>query len=706
MKSTLLSIVAFLCLTCSFWSYADTTEIALGTKLLQVDFGVGQGLNGWNEVSQKDQGTLIDLVDINGQTLDAKLEVSGFNSTYASSDGTQTPKVDLDLPVEATQDALFGHPELFKNEILPKGIVTLSGLDPTKQYDLTLFSSRLDSQYNRETHLVVTGDSVYTEAEVDTHTNHSEAVISYGITPNSAGEILIEASPGDDNDQRYNMFYLNAITLYESLDPSINNLGIKTDFGDIQPTYNPDWQYKVTNHTADNHLSCDLNDTASFGCDYVVTPDFYYGRIFMKENLRQLDPQPGEKVCVAPGTYNDLGVFRIHGTEEEPITVTNCGGQVVIEGSIDTRFSSNIKILGNGSTDHTYGFEARAASMTNLSRDIELAWVDLRGIEIPDDATEEEIEELTKNSGATLHFNSGKATDDNGDFIYLTDPVTEELFVQTGSHIHHNLIRNSYDAEGLYIGIFACEQDALDSGRELQKTYVYDNIIKDHGGDGMQVGCSTEDTLIFNNYISNVGYNPFQPYAGHVMGIQLGAGTSGYVFNNYIEDAVGAGVFIQSWPTNVENRDVALSVFNNIVRDSGHAVMFNAYTNAVVDSNQRFLVEHNTFVNITNSHYFIGYNFDGILNVDFNNNLYVNELGVSNFSGNPNKLSFNEQGRMEFYVLENAGFVDPDNGNFNLQTSSPAVGAGVDVSVSDAILDMNGNARTTSFDVGALQFTH
>jgi len=476
-------------------------------------------------------------------------------------------------------------------------------------------------------------------------------------------------------------------------------LPIDTVHQNIKPSYNPSWPHKVTNHTTDDHLACDVVAPQSSGCDYVINVDTYDGTIKIKPG--RTDPAPGETVCILPGAYSGAEIFDVHGTQQQPITIRNCGGQAVINTRFKIRKTTHIRLLGDGDVNTLYGIKTTGdlfpsagsgMSIETLSRDIEIAFNDISA----------------EYSRGALHFNTGNPeVDDNGDYIPRYDLVTGEPFVQTKSHIHHNIIHSSLEGEGLYLGVAGCGEAELDAGTALEHTFVHDNIVVNNGADGIQVGCSREDTLIYNNYIYNSGYNPFNNL-GHTKAIQLGAGTSGLVFNNYIEKAASSCIFLGGGPTNIEGRDLAVSIHNNIMIDCSEAVAVHSSVEDVVVSNQGLAVANNTIIDMRISHFWLTHHFDDLVQVDVKNNLYVDAIttvshivvnGEDNVGDN-----FQEDGSLFLSNMSQAQFIDPVNGDYNLEENSPARDFGVDAVDLDVVYDINANIRDPIMDAGAAEF--
>lgn len=252
--------------------------------------------------------------------------------------------------------------------------------------------------------------------------------------------------------------------------------------------YNADWPAKVTNHSTENHRQCELDNPQAAGCTFLITPQTFGDRVLIKSDrtLAPLDGSPnrtvsaGDMVCIAPGYYGDTVINEVHGTAAEPVTITNCGGQVVFRNEVPISRSRHIKLLGNGHNETLYGIKLMgtleeeaefiatygigfqdnnqpALDITTRTRNIEIAWTELSN---PKSAR-----------GANIHWVTKTLVDDNGNYIPQYDlEYTDVVFVQTGTHIHHNYIHHSLRGEGLYVGKFGCDQDLFDAGLALEDT--------------------------------------------------------------------------------------------------------------------------------------------------------------------------------------------------------------------------------------------
>lgn len=231
MIKTVLSFLTLLFICHTLHSQTDTVLI---------DFGSSSNISAWawNNLTNYTNGQLTGLLNSKGISTTYSIQVTdafaGINTN-----GTQVPAAGLGIPVSATADNFFGNSVLFSGNTEPTGGVTLSGLDATKLYTVTLFASR-DATDNRQTKFVVAGlitDSILLNAS----SNTSQAV-SKTLFPTSTGTILVTGSPGPSNNNTYGFFYLNAMKLVYAHDPSTDTVSIEI----VSPVGGEFWQVGKT----------------------------------------------------------------------------------------------------------------------------------------------------------------------------------------------------------------------------------------------------------------------------------------------------------------------------------------------------------------------------------------------------------------------------------------------------------------------------
>ncbi len=416
-------------------------------------------------------------------------------------------------------------------------------------------------------------------------------------------------------------------------------------------------------------------------CSYVVPAN---KRII---DGKQLGLVPGSIICLNSAiSYGTLEFKNILGTKDNPIIITNCGGTANIKAThkwyaVKTYKSKYFRITG-GSMPGTYGINIQGGVMgltleflsTNFEVDhVEISNVDFAGI-------------MAK-------------TDPN-----CNDSTIRANFTMYDVFLHDNYIHET-GGEGFYVGNSFYDGMERECGKrlphEIKGLKIFNNIIKNSGWEAIQVGCAIEGTEIYNNSIENYGLAN-KEYQNN--GIQIGSGTGGLVYNNFIKKGYGNGMIIMGTGDNV--------IYNNIIVDAGSNGIFcderftpgegfkfinNTIINPKQDGIRLYaeLVPMNTIVNniISNPGSYASYTaprspkdafvylVNSDVNVEMSNNLFVN-------------------------TLDKIEFVDPYEDNYRLKPLSEAVDTGKDISEYKIPYDFYNAKRLNGFayDIGASEF--
>ena len=158
------------------------------------------------------QNPIANCVDETGALTGIGLTVhDAFYTTSANNNGTQSPTGDAAMfDAQATRDSLYGCTQDWYGQTQPTVGVTLTGLNPAFTYDFKLFASRMGASDNREAQYDVIGLNTGTDY-LDPVNNDSAVVIVSGISPTPAGEIMVEAQPGPNNNNSYGFYYWGAM---------------------------------------------------------------------------------------------------------------------------------------------------------------------------------------------------------------------------------------------------------------------------------------------------------------------------------------------------------------------------------------------------------------------------------------------------------------------------------------------------------------
>jgi hypothetical protein len=417
------------------------------------------------------------------------------------------------------------------------------------------------------------------------------------------------------------------------------------------------------------------------GCTYVVPSN---------KNLidgQVLGIKPGAVICLsAANTYRNINFQNIIGTATAPITIKNCGGTVLLNGTGMTygvKFGNSkyFRFTG-GSTEGVYGIKVQSghinvsayALSTNFEIDhIEAAYAGFAGIMAKTDPTCD---------NATIRGN----------------------FVMRDVSIHDNYVHDSA-GEALYIGnSFYKTGVSTSCGRryphEIHYLKVFNNKVRNSGWEGIQVGCATVGAEIYDNSV--IGYGRKNEYVQN-NGIQIGEGTGGKFYGNFIKSGPGNGLIVFGMADNM--------IFNNIIVDAGANAIF-CDDRVVIGTGFKFI--NNTLVNPKG---------DGIriyaeyLTHIVYNNIIVNPGSYSTYTypRKPEeayvyKLSpkMNLQMSNNYFTrtIGNLKFMGYTTDNYKLATGSPAIDKGKNISTYAITKDFYKDLRLqlNAYDIGASEY--
>lgn len=398
--------------------------------------------------------------------------------------------------------------------------------------------------------------------------------------------------------------------------------------------------------------------------------------------------QPGSVIGLsATINYGNLLFKNIIGTADNPIIIRNCGGTARINGTglsfaLKTEDSKYFRITG-GNTSGAYGIVINGGNLgitldklsTNFQVDhVEIANTGFAGIMAKTDPTCDDATIRDNFVMKNVYFNDNYVHDTGGEAFY---------------------IGNSFYANGRST---TCGQRFP---HEIHYLKVNNNIVKNSGWDGIQVGCATKGARIYANTVENYG---IANVANQRNGIQLGEGTGGICYGNLIRNGTGNGMNVLGLGDNV--------VYNNVIEGAGGAGIFcdERYT-----PGPGFKFINNTIINTAS---------DGIriyaervpMNVIINN-IIVNPATYSTYvyPHSPNdafvyKLSKDVKIDMSNNYFsttpDSVLFVDLGIPNYRLQSTSPVIDMGRDISVYSILTDFYKKARLKglAYDIGAVEY--
>ncbi|HEY9049613.1 MAG TPA: tandem-95 repeat protein [Ohtaekwangia sp.] len=435
-------------------------------------------------------------------------------------------------------------------------------------------------------------------------------------------------------------------------------------------------------------LSINFHAIAQCGCTFTIPA----GAGSVTFNGTAQGVKPGDVICIQGGARERIIFQNIVGSATNYVTIKNCNGQALIGGpnagnGILINSSRYFHITGTGDASVEYGIkivETKSGTQgivaTSLSSDIEIDHV-----------------EITKTGFAGIMAKTDPSSN-------CADKTPERPnFTMYNIHLHNNYLHD-IGGEGFYIGNSFYNGTTVYCGstqypHEVRGVRIHDNLIVNSGWESIQVGSAVADVEIYSNKIYNYGAanNPSQNG-----GIQMGVGTTGKLYNNFVKGGFGPCLVIQGIGNNY--------VFNNIVINPGAEainvntrptplatdIVPNGYLGGVY-------IINNTIVGASTAA--IKENINTAPGCVLFNNLIV--ASTSSWNQLKTYTDWTVGNNVVIPVLGDAKFVNPTVDDYHLQSGSPAINAGRIVSTYGVTFDFDKLLRPTgaSWDAGAFELS-
>jgi len=418
-------------------------------------------------------------------------------------------------------------------------------------------------------------------------------------------------------------------------------------------------------------------------------------------NANSLNIQPGDTICIQAGNRDYLYLANFHGDSLHYVVFINCGGPVIIQNNyynygIKIVNSKYFRFTGTGVDSIRYGFKILGTP------------VNTNGVNLTEKSSNFEIDHLEI-------ANTGFAG-----IMSKSDPMCDLStnrgnFTQYNPVFHDNYIHNA-GGEAFYIGHsyyngypVTCNgiPDTL-YPHEIKGCRVYNNIVENSHWDGIQVSCVTEDCEVYGNTV--IGYG-MDAVSSQTTGIQIGGGTTGKCYNNFISGGNGCGIIVFGTGNNL--------VFNNVIMDAGlnyfpddptkrvHGIFCDDRTTV---PGRYFNFVNNTIINVKTD----GIRFSSMLsaNNQIINNLIIHPGSLGSYSNSAQSYIYLFSGTSVIQsnnytdpFMNNVQFRDTLNDNFRLMAGSPARETGADMSLLGVNFDFDSLSRPYSlYDIGAFEY--
>ncbi|MFI2742665.1 T9SS type A sorting domain-containing protein [Zhouia sp. PK063] len=455
--------------------------------------------------------------------------------------------------------------------------------------------------------------------------------------------------------------------------------------------------------------------------DYTLTPENLNSTNLNIIWGSQLNIQPGSTIYIPAGTYAAIRFYDLVGTEENPITIINYGGQVTIDApsysAISLQRCKYVRVTGSGDEQVPYGIKVQHTNAYSS------------GIYLENFTTDVEVDHIEINDTG---FAGIMAKTDP----YCDNPDTwrSSGFIMKNIKIHDNYIHDT-GGEGIYLGFTGGYK--IDSNRScnsipifahwLEDITIANNFIERTGLDGIQVNLARKNCVIANNIVQNyaiksqsfqdfamsIGGGVYQVYNNRIYntdhkgkGLQFISADSGTkIYNNVVVTPNFHAFFIHQ-RHEFENHDEGVKVFNNtIIEPEYSGIFYNTTITSAVDAAKIGTQQDNVpsyFVN--NLIYNPGSDYEGGNTwkqdaesyIDFNNKSTRNAMLPYTLTNVTTRdasiLYFKEENSVDYY-------------NINAVTSA-VVDAGTNITSFGVSTDILGTDRPNGYgyDVGAYEY--
>jgi len=412
----------------------------------------------------------------------------------------------------------------------------------------------------------------------------------------------------------------------------------------------------------------------------------------------------GSTICITAGA-RDLLIFKNFRSENasQRYVFKNCGGQVVINSTsasygISFWNCKNFRITGSGTNGVQYGFHVKGYVNPSNPNGYKQTF----GVSCERLSTDFEVDHVKVSK---IHF---------AGFAIKSDPTCTDLsaarpnFTMRNVSIHHNRVDTTATGEGFYIGnsFYSGLKDCPDvKPHAIKGLRVFNNETHNTGAEGIQVGSADEDCQIYNNHVEVYGVSPFNGSSTEQgNGIQLGDGTTGSCFNNFIKAvpnvSTGGGIKVFGIDNVVYNNviidpyELGIFVDERGGSDTGTGSAYRLYNNTIINSKADGIVLYseavetngvkNNIVIIENPTTYKYFKINSGVHLDSSNNYTLRTSSIGN-----------------------AHFQNSGTNDYHLTSSSPARNAGTNsVATYGVTFDFDSVARPQQnvFDIGAFEF--
>lgn len=187
------------------------------TNPILINFGYDTSSPEWNALTGYTVNSSIgNLKDQEGNYTGISITiVEQFNNRNQL--GPKSTSTNLNMTEGISSDSYYGNAgKIWDKKEIKQSIIKLTGLNKDRKYNLCFFGSRVNvTNENRETKYIVSGvNEVVTF--LDTANNTSKIACADNVQADENGEIFITVTAGDNNNNEYGFYYINALNLIQA----------------------------------------------------------------------------------------------------------------------------------------------------------------------------------------------------------------------------------------------------------------------------------------------------------------------------------------------------------------------------------------------------------------------------------------------------------------------------------------------------------
>lgn len=403
-----------------------------------------------------------------------------------------------------------------------------------------------------------------------------------------------------------------------------------------------------------------------------------------------------DTIKVKSGTYSGGITFvNVNGTATKPVVIINAGGQVICQNGsdagIDLSTCRYVHLTGTGSASVKYGFLATGGGTASFDAHYGTSDAEIDHIECAGSSYAGLVFRTYPSTGCQWSVSGGWAIynmliHDN----YVHDVPGEGMYL--GQSHYGNVDANAYSpVSGNPLG-------GCSSGNEspVIGAKVYNNIVKNVGYDGIQLGGCISGCSV--NYNTIVGFATGNQ-DGQDGGITWNPGSTGSIDHNWIE-YTGSGQYSMGIMFQGQGDTyITDNVFKGTNGQVAIAMLRNTVANVKGSTHKNVYIYNNTIGGFKTGYWWYGDNGFGT-GTSFVNNLVTSP--VSYTIGNGNISTMQKSTNLETTNPLTALFVNLTGGDFHLAALSPAIGKGT---VLPAVTtDYSNIQRTAPYDIGAYAY--